>query len=325
MDAKLPSFYHPTEILFVDDDLDAINNYSASLPSHFSIKSFTVPEEALAYINSSERVKPLHERCRPLVSDINHYEREMANARRFEECCMVIADYAMPSMNGIEFCKAIENPFIYKILLTGFADEKLAVKAFNDEIINRFFAKRDREVLSKLRTAIEIIQKDYFCRMSHYVNELIQCASPPFLRDEGFLSFFNSLLKDRKIYEYYLSHQPQGFVLINENGEISRLVIYTESDLNFQLEMAVSKHAPKELQHRLQQTEIKAIPYFWRHPFGVYDESCANWEDYFYPASTLEGKQTYYYSIIDNPPGYDELSKGFVGFFDYLEQLESDE
>lgn len=323
MNTNIPQLYHPTTIVLIDDDLDAINNYTLSLPTHFSIKAFSAPEEALAYINSQQRIKPLNERCQVLVSDINYFEKELTNPQRFEETHIVVSDYAMPGMNGIEFFKKVENPNIYKILLTGIADEKIAVDAFNNDIIHRFFAKQDREVLRKLSATLELVQKNYFNTISNKVSSQVQYATPTFLNDSVFLEYFEQLLVKKNICEYYLSYNPSGFLLISEDGDISRLVIYTQNDLKFQYEMAVSRHAPPELLTRLQPSIISHIPYFGKLPFGIYNNSCTNWEDYFYPAGMLKGQELYYCSLIDAPEGYEELTQNFIGFFDYLEQLES--
>lgn len=322
---KALSLYHPTTIIFVDDDLDTINNYSLSLPSHYTTKTFTVPEEAIEYINSSERAKPLDERCKVLAKDVNYFELEMQNPARFGQTCIVISDYAMPSMDGITFLKSLQNDNISKILLTGIGDERLAVEAFNNEVIDRFYLKNDRDLLSKISSAIFDMQRKYFYEISQKVNARLNYASPPFATDKAFIEFFDKILSERNICEYYLSHRPYGYLMMEDNGHCSRLVIYSEKDLQFIFKMSVSQNAPLELQEELRSDcHPERIPFFWKHPFGIYDRSCEDWENYMFPAQRLYGDKLYYYSIIPNFSNHNIQENPPLGFYDYLEKQENE-
>jgi 1,4-dihydroxy-2-naphthoyl-CoA synthase len=48
----------------------------------------------------------------------------------------------IPGMDGFRFCFARKDKNIQKILLTGAADEEIAIDAFNTGCINRFLRKR---------------------------------------------------------------------------------------------------------------------------------------------------------------------------------------
>ncbi len=321
----LPSFFHPTSVVFLDDDSDAIENFRVSMPSHFVVKTFTKPELALQYVFSPKRPRFLFERCRPLTLDINFFERELSYARRFDTNCLAISNYAMPCMNGINFCRAIDNPYVHKILLTDIGEEKLAGGALNEKLIHEFFVKQDNEVLCKVIDSMELAQREYFLAVSEKINEVIMRKPPSFLTDPIFLEFFNSLLLRYNVCEYYLSKYPEGFTFLDENGKKVRLVIHTKKDFEFQYEMAIGRHAPSDL---IQILDIKnkpspppEVPYFWKDRLGVYGHWCVCWKDYFYPADVLKGEQDYYYALIEDPPGYDKLAEDFINFLDYLEEV----
>ena len=322
MSIYTPCYYHPTTIIFVDDDPDAVANIIVSLPSHFSSKTFSSPDDALDYINSSAFPQPLHERAQPLVSDINYFDKELENNQRFEECCIVVSDYAMPSMNGIDFFGSLNNRLIHKILLTGIADEKLAVTAFNDQIIDRFFVKQDREVLSKIRSTVESIQWEYFCNASQRTIDIFQFSTPDYLSDHKFKIFFKNLLVEKGICEYYYSSQPSGFVLIDEDANVSRLVIYSKSELEFQKNIAVSKGAPEELVNMLKKSSPDKIPFFFESPYGVYEKEVEDWAACFYDGHLLNANQEYFYAVVDNPSSFITQHQNFLGFYDYLESQE---
>ena len=47
----------------------------------------------------------------------------------------------MPDINGIEFCQNLKDKKVFKIMLTAEADSNIAIKAFNDGLINKFILK----------------------------------------------------------------------------------------------------------------------------------------------------------------------------------------
>ncbi len=73
--------------------------------------------------------------------DIPAIHREIYNSKRFLENTVLVIDYAMPVMHGMEVCKELSHLPIKKLMLTGEADDKLAVQAFNQKLINKFIRK----------------------------------------------------------------------------------------------------------------------------------------------------------------------------------------
>lgn len=56
---------------------------------------------------------------------------------------LVISDYLMPDMNGIEFLLEVKKlqPYATRILLTGYADKENAIKAINDVGLYQYIEK----------------------------------------------------------------------------------------------------------------------------------------------------------------------------------------
>ncbi len=56
---------------------------------------------------------------------------------------LVISDYLMPGMNGIEFLLQVKalHPFATRILLTGYADKENAIKAINEVGLYQYVEK----------------------------------------------------------------------------------------------------------------------------------------------------------------------------------------
>ncbi len=75
---------------------------------------------------------------------------------------IVISDYKMPGVNGLEFLKWVRDnyPDTIRIVLTGQADLEVAVEAINEGEIYRFFTKPwdDEELRLALRIAAKSLE-----------------------------------------------------------------------------------------------------------------------------------------------------------------------
>ena len=99
-------------ILIVDDEQNVLNALRRELKGLYEIEAFISPIDALA-------------RCNEVAFDL------------------VISDYKMPDMNGIEFLKqfGLIQPDAERLILSGQADINALISAINDTHIYRFIAK----------------------------------------------------------------------------------------------------------------------------------------------------------------------------------------
>ena len=101
-------------ILIVDDEemiLTSLKSFFA-LESDYEVLTFTTPDEAAKYVNDNS-------------------------------IDLVISDFLMPEMDGIEFLSHVKSaqPTATRILLTGFADKENAIKAINEVGIFQYVEK----------------------------------------------------------------------------------------------------------------------------------------------------------------------------------------
>ena len=115
------------KILLVDDEQNVLNALRRELKDHFDIETFSSPLAAL-------------ERCREKQFDL------------------VVADYKMPDMNGLDFLKqfGLLQPDAARLVLSGEADIDALVRTINETHIYRFLAKpwEKAELLSSIRQAL---------------------------------------------------------------------------------------------------------------------------------------------------------------------------
>src|SRR4051812_28713831 len=160
----LPIYQHPSLTVLVDDSDTFLRSLSFQLDPALASMSFHDARCALDWLllfghrtgrkndrlaASFDTYPRSQEQCN-VAFDIAHIHRIGFEPQRFMTPSVVVVDYSMPQMNGVDFCQALSGLSCKKILFTGAADEKIAVDAFNRGLIHRYIRKNDDNALDKL-------------------------------------------------------------------------------------------------------------------------------------------------------------------------------
>ena len=327
-------FFFPTTVAFVDDSRPFLSNLSLQLDSNLAFKMFHSPFTALTALNAAAPVPPLVERFFSLyrhrgdTSYAHHVvdlsldliHREVYDERRFEQVSVVVVDYDMPEIDGLELCRNIKNSAVKKILLTGKANEQVAVKAFNEKVIDRFIRKQDDDAIDCLNKCIEELQYEYFQQVELTLSDTLSVGSHSFLRDPEFGARFNDIRKQLKIVEHYLACTPDGILMLDMAGVTHLLIVQSEQAVQGNYEIAFDQGAPEELLKKLRNKEM--LPYFWKTA-GNYSPVYKNWRDCLYPASEFISKRDLYlYTVVKNPAGFN--TRHLQTYAAYLDKLDNE-
>ncbi|RQS16059.1 DNA-binding response regulator [Burkholderia sp. Bp9002] len=324
-------FAFPTTVGFIDDSASFFANLSLQLDTQLAFRFFHSAERAISVIND-EAIQPLatddflcryHDRSEQsdahevIAIRIDAIQRQMHNARRFERTSVVVVDYDMPGLNGLEVCRRIANPAVKKIMLTGKADEQLAVKSFNQGLIDRFIRKQDVHAVSALNEAIDEMKRAYLRQTQRTVIEALGLSEYRFLVDPAFAAKVSEIFCELGIVEHYLSTRPTGLVMLDSAGTPYLLLVHTEDALRATREIAVERGAPAAFLAELDNGH--RVPYF-PDSEGYYPLGCTLWQPYMHSATVVRGQHVYTCSVIKNPPGLDLGS--IVSYDAYLERLD---
>jgi CheY-like chemotaxis protein len=327
-------FYFPTTVTFVDDSPTFLSNLCLQLDPQLAFRLFSSPGEALEFVNSRPRPGPSDEPIfapfrdrtdedvaqQVIALSVNTVRKQVHNAQRFRATSVVVVDYDMPGMNGLEFCRRMTDPAVRKIMLTGKADEHIAVQSFNEGIIHRFISKQDASAVPALNRAVRDLQNAYFDDVCQSILDTLAVSEYAFLRDEALAARVAEISGALGIVEHYLSYCPGGLLMLDSAGNSYLLIVHTDETLRGVREIAVEQEAPADFLAALDSR--RSLPYFWQTE-GHYPTDCSAWEDYMHPATQLSGRQNYVYAVIPNPPGLD-LSQ-VLSYDRYLERLDRDQ
>jgi len=171
-----------------------------------------------------------------------------------------LIDYDMPGINGLTVCEKIKDSRIKKILLTGVADEQVAINAFNRGLIDYFIRKHDPDspqlVLDFTQDAIN---RFFYDATQPAIESVIKQSSwinsPLNLPD--YRTFFAKLVHEFHIIEYYLLDISGSFFAIDINGMAIILQTFTSEMLEQQMEDLKNTPYWETLQDSDKETIIK--------------------------------------------------------------------
>lgn len=328
MDILLPVYQHPTLAVLIDDSQSFLDSLSFQLHPQLARKVFHDTRVALDWLhqahryfsNQNQAIRVSHDEQslsferRTVSVEIDQIYRMVMNRQRFLMPSVLVIDYAMPQMDGLAFCQAVQELPFKIIMLTGQANEKIAIDAFNRSLIDRFIKKSDPDALERLETEITSLQKSFFIERSHTLKDLLVRHSYTFLSDPAMGMLVEQLCKRYGFVEYYLFPNPIGILFMDIQGKATLMVVETESSLMAQFDVAQDMGAPIELLTALR--ELRLVPFF-SDTDGMYNEAISHdWLSYCLPAQVCRGRQDYYWALFDLPAHY--LQTPVYSYADFL-------
>lgn len=318
----LPICYYPSTAIAVDDNQTFLNIVALKLRRTIPCQTFSSERDALAYIEglggqyfSGRLADPGAQGSGDdsLVSE-KQIHRQVLQAERYNEVSLVIVDYAMIAMNGVEFCEKIKGFKVPKIMLTAEASEVIATEAFNKGLIQAYIKKSEQELPTMLSQKVAELQKQYFLDHSREVIGLLANKDHlPISKcffDHQFADFFYGLLEQHNIVEFYLYSTPGNFLLVDAKGNMSWLVVGTDQELDEEMDWAIDQYedcedpSAKYLIDEIKRKErILFFPVFHEGqshlPFSEWHKIAKTCQQV-----TLENGNRYYYALFSDDPVY---------------------
>lgn len=326
----MPVCYYPTTSLAVDDNAEYIESLITNLSADTRFNTYIKPTQALEFINhelnKTTLLTQVFEQFKRNKSDavselnINAIRNILNNKNRFQEIYNVVVDYAMPDMNGLDFCSKITHEFIYKIMLTGEAEYSLAVDALNDRIINQFIKKSEDDVDTQLLNYISDNSKKVFQNSSldlaiMLAKKTAQEIHHYCLFDPGYIEAVRKIIQDNNICEYYLYDHHGSYLLVNAQGEKKYLFIRNDDVLENLIQL-IQKN-------KMLPTDVIATLKSKEKLFVLNDDKIPNdWEMRRLPVSgSFEGVRKYYYSLCEHVD-FDVVKYNIFSYESYLNVAE---
>ena len=262
---SLPLFNRPGTIAFLDDDPDYLEMLAVVLPRHWHVKLFLRPGDCINYLqqeppfweadawNQQQLIDHWRD-GKALIPQILGYWAKYTERYALTRVCVV--DYSMPAMNGLQALGELVEWPGSRVLLTGQADEQVAVKAFNAGLIDQFIAKQTPDISRRLIDAVEHLLDMPNARHAQTWRVTLGPDQDALLRSPSVVRDLSALAAKRWV-EHVVIGDPFGVLGMDATGQVSWLQLETREGLAALAELAALEGvAPSALEDIRQGRKV---------------------------------------------------------------------
>jgi CheY-like chemotaxis protein len=331
-------YYHPSSIVIIDDDALFLETIKFSLSDSFPCETFTDPKRAIQVLKERQStVRNLEHFVVPSESTPDVPTHQLGDqfvqvrtsgvtalvkdAERFSQISVAVIDFDMPGINGLQICRQLADLPMRKILLTGKATTDIAIRAFNERIIDCYIAKQDSTLATRLKTEIRALEAAYFKRIAEPLASVLGLEATRFIADPACEELFAAERHARNVVEHYVMAEPPGILMVSATGEITVLVVYSDQDMAAHAEVAMAEDAPVDLIRALAARLV--VPTF-PTPSGMYEKSLEeSWRNHVWPARQLQGRERWYHASVTDKATAALVPRGLVSYASHRASAQS--
>jgi CheY-like chemotaxis protein len=249
---SFPLFHRPGAVVFLDDDRDYLEMLALVLPRHWHVKLFVRPVECINYLQqeppfweadawNQQQLIDQWRAGKPLIPQVLAYWSKYTERYALTRVCVV--DYSMPGMDGLQALGELLDWPGSRVLLTGQADEQVAVRAFNRGLIDQFIAKQSTDITRRLVDAVEHLLATPNARHAQTWRVTLSPEQNALLRIPSISRDLNALAAKQWV-EYVVIGNPFGVLGMDASGRISWLQLETSEALAALAELAQLEGVP---------------------------------------------------------------------------------
>lgn len=236
---NFPLFHRPGTIVFLDDDPDYLEMLALVLPRRWHVKLFMRPAECINYLQQEPpfweadawNQQQLVEQWRAgkaLIPQILGYWSKYTERYALTRVCVV--DFSMPGMDGLQVLAELVDWPGSRVLLTGQADEQVAVRAFNRGLIDQFIPKQTPDISRHLVEAVDHMLVTPHARHAQIWRATLSPEQNALLRVPSVARELAAFASQRWI-EHVVIGDPFGVIGMDAAGRVSWLQLETREAL----------------------------------------------------------------------------------------------
>jgi len=258
---SFPLFHRPGAIVFLDDDSDYLEMLALVLPQKWHVKLYLRPQVC---INQLQQEPPLWESDAwaqqeiianwrsgsPLIPQILQYWASQDKRYGLSQVC--VFDYAMPGMDGLQALSELTDWPGGRVLLTGQADEHVAVSAFNRGLIDQFIAKQTPDISQHLIAVVQRMLDQPQLRHSQIWRAALTQPQHALLQVPSVARQLTGMASTHWV-EHVVIGQPFGILGMDADGLVSWLQLEPAAGLAELAELAESQGVDAEAATGIRQ------------------------------------------------------------------------
>jgi len=243
---SFPLFHRPGTVVFLDDDPDYLEMLALVLPRHWHLRLFMRPTDCIAHLLqeppfweadawNQQQLIALWREGKPLIPQILAYWSRYTERYALSRVCVV--DFSMPGMDGLQVLSELGDWPGTRVLLTGQADEQVAVRAFNRGLIDQFIPKQTQDISRRLIEAVEQLLFTSHARHAQIWRSTLNPEQSTLLRAPGVDAWLAAFTQKHWV-EHVVIGAPFGVLGMDAAGKIGWLQLETPQGLPALAELA---------------------------------------------------------------------------------------
>lgn len=305
-DARPTCFYHPIKVIFLDDNRAFLDALDLEFSNQINMLTTSNPDKTLQIIGNHNKDinKPIFKLMNDVnVDTINNRFIDFAvsnllnliyDKTRFDNVAVLVVDYEMPDINGIEFCQRLKKRKIFKIMLTAEADKDTAIKAFNNGLIDKFIFKTSEDLYPEITLAMHELSQRYFRELSLNIIKGHESSINDLFDNELYQQLFTKVASQVQAVEYYLVDNSGSFLFLDKDANPTWLIVRNHKELTEQLDLLQGYDLPEKIMISVAKKE-KILFLFSEKE---YKKPLDEWVNYLFDSTKLD--DNCYYSIIQD-------------------------
>jgi CheY-like chemotaxis protein len=248
-----PLFHRPGTVVFLDDDPDYLEMLALVLPRHWHLKLFLRPTDCIAHLLqeppfweadawNQQQLIGLWREGKPLIPQVLAYWSRYTERYALSRVCVV--DFSMPGMDGLQVLAELGDWPGARVLLTGQADEQVAVRAFNRGLIDQFIPKQTQDISRRLIEAVEGLLFTSHARHAQIWRSTLTQEQSALLRAPGVDAWLTNFCLKHWV-EHVVIGAPFGVLGMDATGKVAWLQLETRQGLEALAEVAEVAGVPR--------------------------------------------------------------------------------
>ena len=261
---RFPIFRRPGAIAFLDDDSAYLDMLGMVLPDRWHVELFMRSAHCINHIQQEppkweadawrqQEIVDNWSNGVPLIPQILQYWAGSIERYALTQVCVV--DYSMPGMDGLQVLAELMDWPGARVLLTGQADEHVAVTAFNRALIDQFIPTQIANVSGHLIDAVQALLDTPHPRHEQIWRSTLTASQCALLRVPSVGEGLATALSGRWV-EHVVIGDPFGILGLDIHGQAGWLQLEPASGLADLAELAESQSLPASSTKAIREGEL---------------------------------------------------------------------